>query len=272
MMWFTLRHWLGLATVVVALALFWMPMAEAKDSAYSRYTAVVYNKNFPGSDHVARHYLTVRSIPSSNLIALDCPITEEITRAQYENTIAGPLRKIFVDKEWWTVDKAAGGSNRVTDNAIKVITLIYGIPLKIKDTREPLVGATPAQVQTWQRQSDGASVDSELCLLGSFATSFDAHSTNPYFRQVEAFGDVQLPEMMLVGRVDGGEHLHHELLVKMPPASTATQPKDVNSAVGTRRNSARDPLSFQVGLLPSALPQCRASPKIEQPTSSNLDK
>ena len=199
MMLFTLRHWLGLATATLAMTLFWTPLAVAKDSAYSRYTAVVYNKNFPDSDHVARHYLTVRSIPKANLIALDCPITEEITRAEYETKIAAPLRKIFVEKEWWKVEKA-GASNRVIDNSIKVLTLIHGVPLKIKDTRVKPEGAT---LQSWQPGSDGASVDSELCLLGNFATSFASQTQNPYFRKVEAFGDVRMPQMMLVGRIDG---------------------------------------------------------------------
>ena len=199
MMLFTLRHWLGLAPVVVAMTLFWTPLAMAKDSAYSRYTVVVYNKNFPGSDHVARHYLTVRSIPKSNLIALDCPIGEEITRAEYETTIARPLRKVFVEKEWWTVEKA-GGVNRVVDNDIKVVALVHGMPLKIKDSREVPEGGSN---QAWQTQSDGASVDSELCLLGTFATSFGSQTPNPYFRESEAFGDVSLPQMMMVGRIDG---------------------------------------------------------------------
>ena len=90
---------LRILIVLVASASF----AQAKDSVYSKSTIVVYNKNFPGADEVAAHYVTQRSISKGNRVALDCSSKETITRAEFRETIERPLRRVFSDKEWWTL-------------------------------------------------------------------------------------------------------------------------------------------------------------------------
>lgn len=166
-----------------------------KESAYSRSTIVIYNKNFPGSDTVAKDYITRRSIPSGNLVALDCPLDEEVDRVDYRETIELPLRRLFDKNEWWTVTEI-GDQRRVSDNQIHVLVLIHGMPLKIRPEKAAVTEAD-------KMQSDGASVDSELALLGYFNDSLSGWHSNPYFRKEVAFGDAELPELLLVGRVDG---------------------------------------------------------------------
>ena len=169
-----------------------------KESVYSKSTVVLYNQKFPGSNTVADHYAKQRSIPSANVVGLSCPPEEVITRAQYGDTIAQPLRKIFTEKGWWTLEQVAN-QRKVKSNKILVITLVHGIPLKISDTRPPETRATI----TGKAQADQASVDSELALLGQFSDYLRGWQPNPYFRKRMAFGDAQLPGLMLVGRVDG---------------------------------------------------------------------
>ncbi len=169
----------------------------AKDSVYSRSTIVLYNKNFPGSDTVASHYVTQRSIPSAHRIALDCPGDEVITRAQFRQTIEAPLQRLFSEREWWTVQEL-GNARRVTSNKIHVIVLAHGIPLKIKDSRPKEATAT----KEGKLSTDAASVDSELALLGLFNQRLNGMVPNPYFRKEVAIGDAKLP-IMLVGRLDG---------------------------------------------------------------------
>ncbi len=172
----------------------------AKDSVYSKSTVVVYNRNFPGSDTVASHYVTLRSIPSANLIALDCPPQEEITRAEYRNTIEVPLQRIFSDpdRKWWEVNQS-GTQRSLKSNKIHMIVLAHGVPLKIKDSRP----AEASETQAGKLATDAASVDTELALLGQFNERHEGPTPNPYFRKEVAFGDACLTDLMLVGRLDG---------------------------------------------------------------------
>ena len=62
---------------ILALLLLAAPMfaLEPKD------VFVVANKNVPASREVAEHYLVKRKVPKENLILLDLPTVEDISRA-----------------------------------------------------------------------------------------------------------------------------------------------------------------------------------------------
>ena len=49
-------------------------------SKYASSTLVVYNKNVDESRTLAAYYAEKRSIPLDNIIGLDCPAAEEISR------------------------------------------------------------------------------------------------------------------------------------------------------------------------------------------------
>ena len=76
---------------------------------------VVANKNVPASLAVADHYLAKRKVPQENLIVFDLPTGEDISRADYDAKLAGPLRAALKDR------KAAA----------KVILTVYGVPLRV---------------------------------------------------------------------------------------------------------------------------------------------
>ena len=174
-----------------------LTLAQAKDSIYSKSTIVVYNKNFPGADEIAAHYVSQRGISSGNRVALDCSSKETITRAEFRESIERPLRKIFTDKKWWSLQTNAGRT-KVIENKMHVIVLIHGMPLKIQDT-----SSGPRPTDAAKMQTDAASVDSELALLGQYNERLPGWLPNPYFRQEKAFGDAGHTNLMLVGRVDG---------------------------------------------------------------------
>jgi len=77
---------------------------------------VVANFAYPYSVDLARHYLALRGIPERQLLVTGMPKTEEISRIDYERTIAGPL-KDFLEAE--KLDR------------IRCVVLIYGVPLKV---------------------------------------------------------------------------------------------------------------------------------------------
>src|SRR6266403_967591 len=69
------------------------PLAES--------TVVIYNTAVPESAALARFYAQQRGIARDHLIGLDCSIEEEISREEYDTTIAAPLREIFKSRHWW---------------------------------------------------------------------------------------------------------------------------------------------------------------------------
>ncbi|MEI8342629.1 MAG: hypothetical protein WCH43_13990, partial [Verrucomicrobiota bacterium] len=53
-------------------------------------TLVIFNNADPSSVELAGYYAEKRGIPFDHLIGLDCPLTEEISRKEYDRTIALP--------------------------------------------------------------------------------------------------------------------------------------------------------------------------------------
>src|SRR5437870_5119305 len=76
---------------------------------------VVANRNVPASRDVADHYLAKRGVPKENLVLLDLPAGEDISRADYDAKLAGPLRQALKDRR----------------DAAKVILTVYGVPLRV---------------------------------------------------------------------------------------------------------------------------------------------
>ena len=101
-----MRSILSLVVVVVATPGFAL---EPKD------VVVVANKNVPESRQVAEHYLAKRNVPKENLIELDLPKGEDISRADYEEKLAQPLRTALAPRK----------------EAVKVILTVYGVPLRV---------------------------------------------------------------------------------------------------------------------------------------------
>jgi uncharacterized protein (TIGR03790 family) len=76
---------------------------------------IVFNKNVPASREVADYYQAKRAVPAENLIGLDLPDGEDISRADYDKRLVAPLRGALKDRK----DKA------------KVLLTVYGVPLRV---------------------------------------------------------------------------------------------------------------------------------------------
>src|SRR5262245_19681988 len=76
---------------------------------------VVANKNEPDSLAVAKHYCEKRGVPRENVLALDLPKGEDLSRTDYDRKLAGPLRDALKAKR----DK------------VKVLLTVYGVPLRV---------------------------------------------------------------------------------------------------------------------------------------------
>jgi uncharacterized protein (TIGR03790 family) len=76
---------------------------------------LLVNKNVPESRQIADHYCKKRGVPADNVITLDLPTGEDISRRDYNTRLLEPLRAALKDRR----DK------------VKVLLSIYGVPLRV---------------------------------------------------------------------------------------------------------------------------------------------
>src|SRR5262245_27980872 len=76
---------------------------------------ILVNKNVPASKEVAEHYCTKRGVPAGNVITLDLPQTEDISRKDYDTRLVAPLREALKEKE----------------EQARVLLSTYGVPLRV---------------------------------------------------------------------------------------------------------------------------------------------
>jgi uncharacterized protein (TIGR03790 family) len=87
---------------------------------------ILYNKNLPNSKSVAEYYCQRRGVPVENMIPLDVPDVDQISRDEYEKHILLPVRV------------ALKGHRPVT----RVLLTVYGMPLRIGE--QPMSDAEKA--------------------------------------------------------------------------------------------------------------------------------
>ena len=76
---------------------------------------LLVNKKEPASQKIAEHYCKARKVPIENIIVLDLPTGEDISRKDYDEKIVKPVREALKEKK----DEA------------KVLLAIYGVPLRV---------------------------------------------------------------------------------------------------------------------------------------------
>lgn len=249
---------------VVALLVLAAPAAalEPKD------VFVVANKNVPASREVAGHYLAKRGVPKENLIELDLPTGEDISRADYDAKLAGPLREALKDRK----------------DAAKVILTVYGVPLRVGGTQptaaekaeaeklKPDVDAAkkaadelrkakadPAELRAAVRKADElewrhmvlshresvAAVDSELMLLWWPSYPTARWVANPlYWRASDGYRKRSQP-VVLTSRLDGPTP---EIAKRLVDDAVAVEAKGLSgSVVVDARGIKFDPKNPQEG-------------------------
>ena len=165
---------------------------------------VIFNENDPLSLELAEFYVARRGIPPDRVVGLKCSTDEEISREEYDDQIAAPLRRVFDDRGWWkrTPDKPdAEPSSTVTENRICFLVLMRGIPLRIRQTGS--YAGDFCHEPSPLKDANGACVDSELTVLGLFTRGISGFVPNPYYRSYSHFAGARRPPgMMLAGRLD----------------------------------------------------------------------
>jgi uncharacterized protein (TIGR03790 family) len=183
--------WLLLATSGLASSLAERPLAPA--------TIVVFNKDVPESVELATFYAQKRGIARDHLVGLSVSKTEEISRDEYDTMIRDPLRRVFKERNWWTLNEPRGGPVTVATNSIRFVALIKGIPLKVRATSDypgDKAGGPPIG------NRNDASVDSEVAALGAFSDQISGPLPNPYFQSYRAIAELDQSAVLLVCRLD----------------------------------------------------------------------
>ena len=78
---------------------------------------IVFNRTLPESGEVAADYAGKRRVPLANLVGVEVPFSEDMSRQDYDQKLAAPVREV-VDRL-----KAQGRT--------PAILLVYGIPLRV---------------------------------------------------------------------------------------------------------------------------------------------
>lgn len=164
-------------------------------------TLVVYNQNDQESELLAQFYAEKRGIPREHILGLQTSTKEEITRAEYDDTIADPLRKAFTANFWWKLQEPGSPHGPVASNQIRFIALIRGIPLKIAPV-DKYPGDKPYDTTPIGKHNE-ASVDSELSLLGYRLRTISGAVNNPYYHSYASIREARRDDLMLVCRLDG---------------------------------------------------------------------
>jgi len=105
---------------IIFLAIFALPAFALEPGEI----IVLTNKNVPASKELAEYYLKARAIPAENVVELDLPKDEDITRKDYDEKLVDPLREALSKRK----DK------------VKCLLAMYGVPLRVG-------GASPSESQ-----------------------------------------------------------------------------------------------------------------------------
>ena len=173
------------------------------DAELAAQTVVVFNENDLDSIGLASFYAEQRGIPKANLVSLKTAGREEITRREYDETIAEPLRKIFAERGFWKLREEVTEAGKVEETKIRYVAIIRGIPLKIAmlaaDYDGDVIEGNPPEVV----QQNAAAVDSELAVLGLWSRRISGLLKNPYYRDTQSIHKTELTGQLLVSRLDG---------------------------------------------------------------------
>ena len=191
----------GLALVLAAGVSGHTQEAGKNGGADAAATLVIFNESDKDSAELARFYADKRGIAKDHVLGLKCARTEEITRADYDRTIAEPVRKAMTANFWWKLREPDHPQGPVESNKIRFIALMRGMPVKIaeavKHPGDRVTAAAPIGTV------NAAAVDSELAVLGLNMRQISGAVNNPYFRNYSSATDSRRPEIMLVARLDG---------------------------------------------------------------------
>lgn len=170
---------------------------------------IVANSNVQDSVALARFYAEKRGIAPERICLLDLPQNETIGRIYYEEKLRDPFLDFLrrgkfiqqVKRDKAGVKEHDSGWKTVKSD-VKYVALMYGVPLRIEDTRGSLARKA-AQALNAPMTRDDAAVDTELALALADGFEIEGRSPNFFYDQIRWDDLGASPGLMLVTRLDG---------------------------------------------------------------------
>ena len=164
-----IKYYIAIAIITIAIVFGFINIAFAatpthEGIATASEVLVVYNASYTtdsdsngtqDSQQIAEYYQSQRSVPALNIMSITAPITEVISRTDYDTHVKAEIETYL--------------TNNSLADTIKYIVLVKGVPLKISSTNGGAYGVT-----------NYSSVDAAVCLLYE---TYDItwRLNNPYF-------------------------------------------------------------------------------------------
>ncbi|HEX3717079.1 MAG TPA: TIGR03790 family protein [Verrucomicrobiae bacterium] len=133
---------------------------------------VIYNSRLPESKGVADYYAAKRKVPRSQVFGFALTTNENISRAQFHDSLEKPLARELESKKLWHIGSDIFPSTNngpgkvvwhVKQSKIRYAVLCYGVPVRIEEDVS-LKEKNESDIRPELRRNDAA-VDSELALL-----------------------------------------------------------------------------------------------------------
>jgi uncharacterized protein (TIGR03790 family) len=162
---------------------------------------VVYNSRMPESKDIASHYAERRQVPDDQILGLDLPTEEIISRSDYRDRLQHPLLQ-FLENNYLMV-YASPNATKPASAKIRYIVLCYGVPLRI--TEDPSIHEPGLDKIQPELRRNGAAVDSELCTLPTQdpKVRLTGPLRNPGYAVTNGRQFDPINGLMLVARLDG---------------------------------------------------------------------
>lgn len=199
-------------TSMIAVLLTVTFMAGAQTLS-NREVLILFNKADPDSASLAEAYQDARAIPADQILGLTMPLKADITRAEYDDSIANPLRKAFDENGWWNRQRDSQGVLLPTENKIRAIVLMRGVPLRIQPTpTKPEEVEAPLNDPISPR--DEACVDSELAMFGIESLPTKGVLKNSFYESENLLAAAKLPFFVLTARIDAPTYATCKRMIK----------------------------------------------------------
>lgn len=192
----------AVASLSCALTVVSVPADEA---AESKSVVVVFNQNLPDSEAVAQHYAAKRRIPKDQILGLDLPDEETVSRAVFQKKLQLPLAEIFRKRGWFEFEdtakeKAEETAPQVKKSSIRYLTLCYGVPLRIQSDRT--IQEEGMEELPREMRRNEAAVDSELATLPNPLKLY-SWRPNPVYGATNSLAIRPENGILMVARLDG---------------------------------------------------------------------
>ncbi len=174
---------------------------------------VIYNTRVPESKQVADYYAQRRAVPANQVLGLDLPADESMTRQEFLEKLQAPLLKHLEAEKLFTYGPATNRVpnskiseppvRRVVGARVRYAVLCYGVPVKI--SADPKLVEEGADKLPAELQRNQAAVDSQLACSASSEgrLPWTGPISNPFYTATNAAVLHPTNGLLLVARLDG---------------------------------------------------------------------